>query len=99
MFSLLCGVCLNQKQQPSCHSPFHCLWSVLCSYMYLGMALYKLSDIDNAVAAYVKAISLGPADPLLHLNYGKRALTGVGGAAVAHHNASCNMQVLCRCKI
>jgi hypothetical protein len=44
--------------------------------MYLGMALYKLSDIDNAVAAYDKAISLGPADPLLHLNYGKRALIG-----------------------
>lgn len=42
-----------------------------CSYMYLGMALYQLSDFDNAIAAYDKAVSLGPAEPLLHLNYGR----------------------------
>ncbi len=45
--------------------------SLPSSYMYLGMALYKLSDIDNAIAAYDKAISLASADPLLHLNYGR----------------------------
>jgi Flp pilus assembly protein TadD len=40
--------------------------------MYLGMALHQLSDYDNAAAAYDKAVSLEPAEPLLHLNYGKQ---------------------------
>lgn len=44
--------------------------------MYLGMALHQLGDTDNAVAAYDKAVSLGPAEPLLLLNYGERVCRG-----------------------
>lgn len=40
--------------------------------MYLGMTLHQLNDIDNAVAAYDKAVSLEPAEPLVHLNYGEQ---------------------------
>lgn len=43
----------------------------LCSYMYLGVALTRLEDHDNAAAAYRKAVSLEPAEPLFHLNYGE----------------------------
>uniref|UniRef100_A0A383V8L7 Uncharacterized protein n=1 Tax=Tetradesmus obliquus TaxID=3088 RepID=A0A383V8L7_TETOB len=39
------------------------------SYMYLGVALTRLEDYDNAAAAYRKAVSLEPAEPLFHLNY------------------------------
>ncbi|WIA13166.1 hypothetical protein OEZ85_006758 [Tetradesmus obliquus] len=39
------------------------------SYMYLGVALTRLEDHDNAAAAYRKAVSLEPAEPLFHLNY------------------------------
>lgn len=51
--------------------------------MYLGIALYQLSDFDNAVAAYDKAISLGPADPLLHLNYGEATTAGAANLLIA----------------
>eukprot|EP00879_Flechtneria_rotunda_P022285 GHRR01023513.1.p1 GENE.GHRR01023513.1~~GHRR01023513.1.p1 ORF type:complete len:155 (+),score=28.66 GHRR01023513.1:292-756(+) len=39
------------------------------SYMYLGVALARLEDYENAVAAYNKAISMNPTEPLFHLNY------------------------------
>jgi tetratricopeptide (TPR) repeat protein len=41
------------------------------SYMHLGMALHQLTDFENAIAAYDKAVSLEPQEPLLHLNYGE----------------------------
>lgn len=55
------------------------------SYMYLGMALHKLSDPDNAVAAYDKAISLEPADPLLVHNFGE----GAPGCKAWLHDGGC----------
>ncbi|KAL6765320.1 Bardet-Biedl syndrome protein 4 [Haematococcus lacustris] len=41
------------------------------SYMYLAVALSKLDDIDNACAAYEKAIQMCgvPGEPVFHLNY------------------------------
>ncbi|KAJ9507015.1 hypothetical protein QJQ45_004689 [Haematococcus lacustris] len=41
------------------------------SYMYLAVALSKLEDIDNACAAYEKAIQMCgvPGEPVFHLNY------------------------------
>ena len=48
-----------------------CLVSMCCSYMYLGMTLHQLDDVDNAAAAFDKAVSLDPSEPLLHLNYGE----------------------------
>jgi hypothetical protein len=53
-----------------------------CSYMYLGMALHQLRDFDNAAAAYDKAVSLEPAEPLLHLNYGKQVRASLHGLTV-----------------
>jgi Bardet-Biedl syndrome 4 protein len=38
------------------------------SYMYLGMTLSRLDDVDNACAAYDKAIEM-ESDMLFHLNY------------------------------
>ncbi|KAJ9508090.1 hypothetical protein QJQ45_021437 [Haematococcus lacustris] len=45
------------------------------SYMYLAVALSKLEDIDNACAAYEKAIQMCgvPGEPVFHLNYGEDA--------------------------
>jgi cytochrome c-type biogenesis protein CcmH/NrfG len=48
-----------------------CAALLLNSYMYLGMALHQLNDFENAIAAYDKAVSLEPSEPLLHLNYGQ----------------------------
>jgi tetratricopeptide (TPR) repeat protein len=39
--------------------------------MYLGVALTRLEDYDNAAAAYRKAISIDPEEPLFHLNHGE----------------------------
>eukprot|EP00775_Hariotina_reticulata_P011878 gene11878-12022_t len=39
------------------------------SYMYLGIALTRLEDCDNAAAAYKKAISMDPTEPLFRLNF------------------------------
>ncbi|KAF8067394.1 BBS4 [Scenedesmus sp. PABB004] len=41
------------------------------SYSYLGIALARLDDPDNAAAAHAKAVGLAPGEPLLHLNYGE----------------------------
>lgn len=38
--------------------------------MYLGVALARLEDFDNAAAAYHKAISMDPSEALFRLNYG-----------------------------
>lgn len=40
--------------------------------MYLGIALSRLDDFDNACAAYNKAISMDPAEPVFHMNYGEQ---------------------------
>ena len=40
------------------------------TYMYLAVALAKLDDVDNASAAYEKAIELDD-DMMFRLNYGK----------------------------
>lgn len=64
-----------QQKKPTLSAAPACLHS----YMYLGMALHQLGDTDNAVAAYDKAVSLGPAEPLLLLNYGERGCGGGGG--------------------
>jgi len=56
---------------------------LFCSYMYLGMTLHQLNDIDNAVAAYDKAISLEPTEPILHLNYGEAMPAPGRGQALA----------------
>lgn len=66
-----------------CLDPAFLLFLLLCSYMYLGMALHQLSDFDNAAAAYDKAVSLEPAEPLLHLNYGKQTQADLHASAVA----------------
>jgi len=38
--------------------------------MYLGIALTRLEDHDNAAAAHNKAISMEPEEPLFRLNFG-----------------------------
>ena len=45
------------------------------TYMYLAVALAKLDDIDNASAAYDRAIELDD-DMVFRLNYGKLAAAG-----------------------
>ena len=42
------------------------------TYMYLAVALAKLDDVDNASAAYEKAIEMDD-DMMFRLNYGKTA--------------------------
>lgn len=61
------------------------------SYMYLGIALSKLDDFENAVAAYNKAIAMEN-DPIFHLNYaimllghGDMAGAQVSSCCVAYH--------------
>ncbi|KXZ53232.1 BBS4 protein [Gonium pectorale] len=41
------------------------------SYMYLAVTLARLDDVDNACAAYEKAIQMAglPGEPVFHLNY------------------------------
>jgi Bardet-Biedl syndrome 4 protein len=39
------------------------------SYMYLGLALSRLDDLDNAIIAYQKALTMDPTDPLFPLNF------------------------------
>lgn len=41
------------------------------SYMYMAVALSRLDDMDNACAAYEKAMQIAgmPGEPLFHLNY------------------------------
>lgn len=56
----------------TCAAVLRCA-AVCCSYMYLGVALTRLEDHDNAAAAYRKAISIDPQEPLFHLNYGEQA--------------------------
>jgi tetratricopeptide (TPR) repeat protein len=65
----------------TCAAVLRCA-AVCCSYMYLGVALTRLEDHDNAAAAYRKAISIDPQEPLFHLNYGEQA-------------AGCNLSVRC----
>lgn len=47
-----------------------------CSYMYLGIALSQLGDVENARSAYEKAIQLAgeSGEPAFHLNYGARVM-------------------------
>lgn len=55
-----------------------CFWCCVscpvscCSYMYLGVALSRLDDFDNACAAYNKAINMDPAEPMFRLNFGEQ---------------------------
>jgi Bardet-Biedl syndrome 4 protein len=42
--------------------------------MYLGVALAKLDDVDNACAAYQRAISMSPEEPIFYLNYGEKTI-------------------------
>ena len=42
------------------------------TYMYLAVTLAKLEDVENACAAYEKALQIED-DMLFHLNYGKSA--------------------------
>jgi tetratricopeptide (TPR) repeat protein len=44
------------------------------SYMYLGVALARLDDYDNACAAYEKACQMDPQEPAFRLNYGRGAV-------------------------
>jgi len=55
------------------------------SYMYLGVALSRLDDFDNACSAYEKALELDPDDHLFHLNF---AITLFNNEEVerAHHH-------------
>ena len=48
------------------------------TYMYLAVALAKLDDIDNASAAYERAIELDD-DMVFRLNYGKLATAVILG--------------------
>jgi Bardet-Biedl syndrome 4 protein len=45
------------------------------SYMYLGLTLSRLDDIDNACSAYNKALELQPQCTLTLLNYATSLLT------------------------
>jgi Flp pilus assembly protein TadD len=45
------------------------------SYMYLGLTLSRLDDIDNACSAYDKALELQPQCTLTLLNYATSLLT------------------------
>ena len=45
------------------------------SYMYLAICLSRLDDIDNAIAAYEKAVAM-EADHLFHLNFAITAWQG-----------------------
>lgn len=40
------------------------------TYMYLGVTLARLGDLDNALHAYERAIGKDDADPIFYLNYG-----------------------------
>lgn len=64
------------------------------SYMYLGVALARLEDHENAGAAYKKAIAMDPAEPLFRLNYGKAGRLGGQGELVRASTgpAMCNIR-------
>lgn len=53
--------------------------------MYLAVALAKLDDVDNAAAAYERAIELDD-DMVFRLNYGKFAEAVIAGHAVLYMN-------------
>lgn len=46
--------------------------------MYLAVALSQLHDVENACAAYEKAIQIAglPGEPVFHINYGGCNLLG-----------------------
>jgi Bardet-Biedl syndrome 4 protein len=44
--------------------------SFASSYMYLGVTLARLGDMDNACQAYERAVEKDSQDALLRLNYG-----------------------------
>ena len=46
------------------------------TYMWLGVTLANLGDLDNACNAYERAIEKDPGDPLFRLNYGAGAALG-----------------------
>ena len=56
--------------------------------MYLAVALAKLDDVDNAAAAYERAIELDD-DMVFRLNYGKLAEAVIAGHAVLYMNLMC----------
>lgn len=52
--------------------------------MYLAVALAKLDDIDNACAAYERAIQMDD-DLMFRLNYGESALTSEHSCLLVMH--------------
>ena len=63
------------------------------TYMYLAVALAKLDDVDNASAAYERAIELDD-DMVFRLNYGKSADSE---AVIAVHGFQHTNIVICVC--
>ena len=53
------------------------------TYMYLGVTLARLGDLDNAFHAYERAIGKDDTDPIFYLNYGTTMLLfDISGTAI-----------------